>query len=632
MFTSAIKASPLPLAGCILPASTPSSTNSAQTLCAFQASLQHPNAFTTGPAPTWISPGWHLPGRLFESHAHPDVFWTDGRGKLRPVGLHVTTQHVSLPLQTIISEVASNKRPVLLFSPISKSRFLIIIGGTGNDPLVDAQVFEQPMDNMESDCVNLKSSQPLKTRWPAVNGSYQGLFAVPDSTGDNVILVSSDGSSADALNPDTGTVKKLPKLASHDVKILQGSTLLSSTNPVHFFIIQGTDQPQFVPKYFNNPTVDQAEKIADSKESYICSLGNTSSGQQLISVSQTDCQVPIKWNISTGFVNDTSVVLVDEENAVYIFDQAALTSSQQVDVVKIPAETFWQPSSNRAHRGWFQHLPPILRLSIIYGSIFAVFLLLLAAWRYMAPIYRRPRQMDANNEDERSVEMPGTHEEYKALIRAGKKVRRPKYVDDLTFDFACGPRSGEAGPNARFTEEDIAQWMDNLGMARAKQSGKTKKKKQARPLASSASNSVSPLGAGHSAQMVSLKKAAKRSTKQAPVEGKISVKKDVKWPAKPAPVSKKQARRLDYSASTSASPIDVGRSAKKIKRSIKQAPVEVSMKKAAKWSVKPAPVSLKAKVSKSKTKRPPKTSSYKTVKSSQSSLVVYIKANRVDTD
>src|SRR5699024_2879879 len=168
-------------------------------------------------------------------------------------------------------------------------------------------------------------------------------------------------------------------LAKNDAPSLQGSTLLSSTKSVNFVTIQGTDQLKFVKHYFDNSTLDQAEKIADNQTNYyICDNGQKSSGQQSISVSQTDCQVPIKWNISTGFVNDSSVVLVDEENAVYIFDQAALTSSQPVDVVKIPAETFW--TEWQSHPGWLQHLSPSLRFSIICGSIFAVFLLLLVAY------------------------------------------------------------------------------------------------------------------------------------------------------------------------------------------------------------------------------------------------------------
>ena len=233
----------------------------------------------------------------------------------------------------------------------------MVIIGSGLDPLISAQVFEQSMDTLDSDGVHLKPPTPLGSRWPGVAKFYQHIFALPDSTGDNIILVpASDASSVDVLNLDSGNVKMLSKLSRQGRHKLQDNTPLSSTELVHFFAIDGTDRSKFVWRRFDNQTLTQAANVTDIKESYICSLGKTSSGERII-VNHTDCQVPIKWNIRTGFVNGTSVVLVDEQNAVYIFDRRVFTSGKPADVVKIPAEKFWtewQPPSNSSKPGWFR--------------------------------------------------------------------------------------------------------------------------------------------------------------------------------------------------------------------------------------------------------------------------------------
>ena len=82
----------------------------------------------------------------------------------------------------------------MLFGPISNDRFMVIIGD-GLDQLIGAQVFEQSMDTLDRDGVRLKPPTPLATRWPAIIGSYQRMFALPDSIGDNIILVPSGASS-----------------------------------------------------------------------------------------------------------------------------------------------------------------------------------------------------------------------------------------------------------------------------------------------------------------------------------------------------------------------------------------------------------------------------------------------------
>src|SRR5699024_6617717 len=116
------------------------------------------------------------------------------------------------------------------------------------------------------------------------------------------------------------------------------SSLLSSSDPVRFFYIFYS---KLIKLHFDdNATIDQATHIYEDKRYYFCDQGLSSRGQR-IRVSTTGCKVFIYWNITAGFTNATSVVLVDKTNAVLIFGRAALTSGQPTDLVKIPAEKFW---------------------------------------------------------------------------------------------------------------------------------------------------------------------------------------------------------------------------------------------------------------------------------------------------
>src|SRR5699024_2944410 len=110
----------------------------------------------------------------------------------------------------------THARPVLLFTQLTNSRILVIIGSTKHSGvdfvLTDTHVFEQPLENLGNDIIRLKSSTPFLTRWPTVTGSYRAMFAVPDSTGDNIILDAHNNYNGYALHLSTGTIEALPKL------------------------------------------------------------------------------------------------------------------------------------------------------------------------------------------------------------------------------------------------------------------------------------------------------------------------------------------------------------------------------------------------------------------------------------
>lgn len=234
---------------------------------------------------------------------------------------------------------------MLITQLTNNNHILVIIGSTHHRillPLNDLHVFEQPLENLGHDSIHLKPSTPFLTRWPVVAGrDILAMFAVPDRTGDNIILGDDDKYSASALQLSTGTIETLRKLDGNSaVANLAGFCTFSSAEPAHYFWIYSKSPSFLVEQYFNSDTFDQATDVLQGKSYYICDHGLSSSGQR-IRVSSARCQLPIKWNITAGFTNATSVVLVDNTNSVLIFDLSVLTSGQPADVVKIPAEKFW---------------------------------------------------------------------------------------------------------------------------------------------------------------------------------------------------------------------------------------------------------------------------------------------------
>src|SRR5699024_2356507 len=126
-----------------------------------------------------------------------------------------------------------------------------------------------------------KPSTPFLTRWPTVSGRYMTMFAVPDSTGDNIVL-ESDRLQAYAIHLSTGTIEALPKLVGDSaIQVMQRSWSFSSTDPVHYFLVAKKSPSWWTLLDFGTSALNQSKYINQDKVYYICDHGLSSRGPRI---------------------------------------------------------------------------------------------------------------------------------------------------------------------------------------------------------------------------------------------------------------------------------------------------------------------------------------------------------------
>ena len=197
-----------------------------------------------------------------------------------------------------------------------KTRFVFMVGGAddGADKhnLDDTYVFEVSPSSFTGAKLKLYSGVSLQDKWPALyknietNAYGDVKIATIQSDRQEYLLIQRPSSSMQLLDMDSGTMVEFSIISKQD--LLQSSILLSTTKQFTIYASHTSHPLRFAKYHFTGSAkLSRTKAVVVEGAHYICQADGN---KVLVQVGV--CNMPIDWNIKTGFIDGHSVYLFDQ--------------------------------------------------------------------------------------------------------------------------------------------------------------------------------------------------------------------------------------------------------------------------------------------------------------------------------